>query len=118
MAAVTTGPAGIWPELADPRFSQLLRHWAEGRRGLLPPRSAIDPIAIRSCLPNIWLYQYLPEEDDFRCSLAGEAVNQAWGASVIGKKPRDFMPPSVLPTVLDSYRETLRRPALQVSRRR
>lgn len=118
MTAMATGPAGVWPDLADPRFSQLLRHWAEGRRGLMPARSAIDPIAIKGCLPNIWLHQYLPDEGDFRCALAGEAVNVAWGASIVGKRMRDFMPPSMLSTVLDSYRQTLHRPALQVSRRR
>lgn len=112
------GPAGRWPELGDARFGVLLRHWAGKRHGLLTPRSAIDPIALKSCLPNVWLYQYLPEEDDFRCTLAGEAVNQAWGMSVIGRKPGEFMPRDVHQTVLETYRQTLRFPPLQVSRRR
>lgn len=113
----TTGAAGVWPDFADSRFHQLLHHWAECRRGLMAPRSAIDPVAIRHCLSNVWIMQYLADSDDFRCTLAGEAVNQAWGQSIIGKRPCDYMPAGMLQRAQDTYRRMLTVPALQVSRR-
>lgn len=116
-ACEAVGVTGIWPEFADLRFRLLLRHWAENRCGLMAPRGAIDPIAIKSCLPNVWMMQYLAESDEFRCTLAGEAVNQAWGQSIIGKRPRDYMPAGMLQRTLETYRRMLTMPALQVSRR-
>lgn len=115
---VIMAPPGCWPELTDPRFRNLLRHWAERRQGLMAQRSAIDPAAIRGCLPHVWLYQYLPAENDFLCTLAGEKVNEAWGHSLIGKRISQFMPPAMLARVPLLYRRMLEQPALQVSRRR
>ncbi|MCW0233573.1 MAG: PAS domain-containing protein [Ferrovibrio sp.] len=115
---VIMAPPGCWPALTDPRFRSLLRHWAERRQGLMAPRHAIDPAAIRGCLPHVWLYQYLPAENDFLCTLAGEKVNEAWGQSLIGKRASLFMPPPMREHVPKLYRRMLEQPALQVSRRR
>ena len=112
-----TRVAGVWPEFSDIRFYQLLRHWAEHRQGLMTPRSAIDPIAIKSCLPNVWMMQHLADSGDFRCTLAGEAVNQAWGQSIIGKRACEYMPASMQRRAQDTYRLMLSMPALQVSHR-
>lgn len=120
----TLSAPGRWPDLNDARFLRVLRHWAErrqsidGRPGVTTPRSAIDPGAIRDCLPNVWIYQYLPEEDDFICRLSGEAVNQAWGQSLIGKRVSAIMPPAIIDRVQLLYRTTLLMPAVQFSRRR
>ena len=108
-------PPGVWPEPRDSRFRQFLRHWAERRSGLMMPRTAIDPIAIKSCLPHVWMVQYQAEIDDFRCTLAGEAVNQAWGMSIGGKRLSDYMPAGMLQRAMASYRRMLAVPALQVS---
>jgi len=116
-ACDSIGTAGIWPDFVDMRFRLLLRHWAESRCGLMAPRGMIDPIAIKSCLPNVWMMQYLADSDDFRCTLAGEAVNQAWGQSIIGKRPSDYMPAGMLRRAQETYRRMLAMPALQVSRR-
>lgn len=121
---VTMAPPGRWPVLEDPRFLTLLRHWAQGRPlqngkpGLMMPRSALQPAAIRDCLPNVWLYQHLPETDDFLCTLAGEKVNQAWGHSLMGKRLSEVLPGAMARRVPPLYRQMLRIPALQVSRRR
>jgi len=118
------GPPQAWPALADPRFKTFLRHWAQnrplinGKPGLAMPRSAIDPVAIRGCLANVWLYQYLPTEQDFLCTLAGEAVNLAWGQSLMGRRISQFMSPAMLAHVPALYRRMMALPALQVSRRR
>src|SRR3546814_9815807 len=60
-------------------------HWAARRRGLMMPKQDIDAIALKSCLPNVWLHRYQPESDDFVCLLAGEQVNAAWGGSIANR---------------------------------
>lgn len=113
-----TGPPQAWPVLTDPRFKVFLRHWAQNRAGLVMPRGAIDPVAIRGCLANVWLYQYLPEEEDFLCTLAGEQVNLAWGQSLMGRRISQYMSPAMLRHVPNLYRRMMSMPAIQVSRRR
>lgn len=116
-------PPQSWPVLADPRFRTFLRHWAQnrplidGKLGLVMPRGAVDPVAIRGCLANVWLFQYLPDEEDFLCTLAGEAVNLAWGQSLMGRRVSQFMSPAMLTHVPDLYRRMMTMPAIQVSRR-
>lgn len=120
----TMAPPGVWPQLQEPRFLHVLRHWAErrqsidGKPGVRTPRSAIDPGAIRNCLPNVWIYQYLPDEDDFVCTLSGEGVNQAWGHSLIGKRVSQIMPTAIKDRVQLLYHSMLMMPAVQFSRRR
>ena len=109
---------GHWPVFRDPRFLQLLRHWAENRAGLMMPRAALDPVAIRACLPHIWLAQYLPDEDGFVFRLAGEGVNEAWGTNITGKRPAQFMPPASAATAGQIYRRILLTPAVHVGYRR
>lgn len=115
---------GLWPVFRDPRFLHLLRHWAENRQsadgqpGLTMPRAALDPLAIRACLAHIWLAQYLPQEDDFVFRLAGEQVNDAWGANITGKRPGEFMPPASAATARQIYRRVLLTPAIHLGYRR
>lgn len=115
---------GRWPDLQEPRFRRVLRHWAErrqsidGKPGVITPRSAIDPAAIRDCLPNVWIYQYLPEDNDFVCRLSGESVNQAWGQNLTGKRVSRIMPAAIVDRVQLLYRSMLMMPAVQFSRRR
>jgi len=110
-------PPGSWPEFDNPLLQVFLRHWAERRRGLAMPRSAIEPAAIRSCLPHVYLMQYRAAGDDFVCTLSGEKVNEAWGQSLIGKRPQDFMPPDSAALAQDIYRRIATMPALHVSHR-
>lgn len=111
-------PAGQWPVFRDPRFLILLRHWASGRVGPVMPREALDPAAIKSCLPHVWLFQYLADSDSFVCRLSGEQVNEAWGSNIAGKRPQDFMPADSAAIAQVIYRRILFAPALHVSYRR
>lgn len=104
-----------WPALDDERLLSFLRHWAAGRKGaLVPSRDAIDPAAIRNCLPNIWRYRFDLEQDDFVCTLAGQAVNEAWGFSLIGRSLAEIMPSSQLAVVRERYRRVLSVPMIEV----
>jgi len=60
--------------------------WKAARHGRLVPRKRdFDPLAVPLLLPDLWIYEYLPAEDAFRCRLAGERVNKAWGVSIAGR---------------------------------
>lgn len=81
-------PPGVWPEPDDPRFKQLLRVWAGWREGLNPPkRSHIDPAALKDCLPHLWIFRLDEAGEDLTCTLAGEAIREAWGFSIQGMSP-------------------------------
>lgn len=108
---------GQWPVLRDPRFVQLLRHWADNRVGLTMPRDALAPAAIKPCLPHVWLFQYRADSDSFVCRLSGEQVNEAWGTNITGKQPQDFMPAESAAIAHRIYRRILLTPALHVSYR-
>jgi hypothetical protein len=100
----------------------LLRHWAagrviDGRTGLMMPRATLDPAAIKACLPHVWLAQYAADLDDFVFRLSGEQVNEAWGLSITGKRPHDFMPPASAATASGIYRRILFTPAVHVNYR-
>lgn len=112
------GPPGQWPTFRDPIFLLLLRHWAHNRVGLVMPRQALDPAAIKPCLPHVWLYQYNHEDSTFVCRLSGEQVNDAWGVNMAGKRPEDFMPPESAAMANVIYRRILFTPALHVGHRR
>lgn len=111
-------PPGVWPIFGNPLLMLFLRHWAERRDGLAMPRTAIDPAALRACLPDVWLFQYHVDADRFVCTLAGERVNEAWGQSLIGKSPQQFMRPESAAIAQGIYRRIAMTPALHVSHRR
>lgn len=55
-----------------PHIRTLLHYWQQRRRnGKLPPRSAIDPIELRSLLPYIWMLDVYRAPWRFRYRLAG-----------------------------------------------
>lgn len=110
-------PPGTWPVFSDPRFTLLLRHWAEKRQGLTASRDAIDPAAIKSCLPHVYMFRYRAEDGGFICTLAGEKVHEAWGQPMIGRQPQDFMPPDSAATALTIYRRIVTEPAVHVGHR-
>jgi len=115
---------GVWPVFANPQLMLFLRHWAErrpvmsGGSGLVMPRTAIDPSVLRACLPDVWLFQYHATDDRFVCTLAGERVNEAWGQSLIGKTPQQFMSAESGIIAQEIYRRIVLTPALHVSHRR
>lgn len=114
---IPLGPAGIWPQFEHPLLRLFLQHWAERRDGLTMPRGAIAPPVLRPCLPNVYLMRYRADSDDFLCTLAGEKVNEAWGQSLIGKRPQDFMSPESAAQAQAIYRRITLLPALHVGSR-
>ncbi len=66
--------------------------WKAARQGnLVPKKEDFDPLSVFPLLPDLWLYHYSQDEDVFRCRLAGERVNKAWGHSIAGKTSREIL---------------------------
>jgi len=111
-------PVHGWPRLEDGRLRQFLRHWAASRGdGLVAKRSAIDPAELKPCLPYLWIYRWQPERQDFYCSLAGEAVNDAWGRSIRNRFLSEIMEPDNADLLRLRYRLVIETPSIQISRR-
>ncbi|MFN4310509.1 MAG: PAS domain-containing protein [Ferrovibrio sp.] len=94
-ASITAGHG--WPDIHDPHMHTFLRCWAQWRQpaprfgpvdaptGKLPPRRRdIDPIALRHCLPHLWIFRLDPDLRNARLTLAGEEILFYWGRGIIG----------------------------------
>lgn len=72
-------------QIKDPNFLRLYDHWQSIRMERpVPLRADIDPTAIGRSLRYVWLYEYLDEEDTYRCRLAGEHIQEAFKRSMSG----------------------------------
>lgn len=116
-AQTRMGEPGNWPPLKDKRLFAFLRHWAERRDGMYAARERIDPVALRHLLPHVWIYRWQAEDGAFVCTLAGEAVSEAWGHGLIGKRLQEFARPEDAQVIEARYRDVLEMPAIQYSRR-
>ncbi len=99
--------------IVDPTLKALYRHWllARGERPM-PARKAIDPMALREALANLFLYTFDAEKNRFYCRLAGEQINQMVG-TVCSKRYLDqIFQPAVFKVVHERYRAIVTRPTL------
>jgi len=99
--------------LRDTRLHLLLDHWLD-RRGEdgVPLRSAIDPSAIVSVLPYIWLCEFNAAEERFRMRLAGEEINKLYGRNISSCYFEEIASPSFLPIMMRRYRRIIEQPAI------
>lgn len=101
------------PHLRDRRLHLLLDHWLDRRGGNgVPLRSTIDPSAIVSVLPYIWLCEYNGAEDRFRMRLAGEEINKLYGKNISSCYFEEIASPSFLPVMMRRYLRIIEQPAI------
>lgn len=104
---------GRWPALEDRRMALLLRRWAGWREGTAPPpRSRIDPAALKPCLPHVWIWRLTPDRFSLTCTLAGEKIQEAWGRGIIGNDPLSLWGPESGLVVRDRLRRVALTPAI------
>jgi len=110
-APSSAGPFDL--PIVDPTLRALYRHWLDVRGDRrMPARRAIDPMAIREALPNLFLYTFDAEKNRFYCRLAGEQINQMVG-TVCSKRFLDqIFAPQVFRVVHERYRAIVTRPTL------
>lgn len=83
----------IAERLKSPISRHFLDYYASLRSsGALPIKAAIDPIALKPCLPNMVIMDCeIPAAPRYR--LAGDSYIQLLGANPMGKAYLDFVPP-------------------------
>lgn len=101
------------PAIVDPRLAGLIGYWLS-RRGDRPiPRfQDIDPIDIPNLLEFLWIHDYDPDTDRFRCRLMGESARSAYDAPVTGRDVEEIISSAAYPVVAERYRTVLSVPAV------
>lgn len=86
---------------------QVFLHWnaIRGER-VMPARHEIDPTEFGRALSRIWIYER-EDDDEFRCRLAGEEINAAYGRSIQGALARDLVGPKYDELVLARWNYVL-----------
>lgn len=106
----------IWvdfPNISDERLIQFMNYWHEKRNGeLVPNYHDIDPLDIVPVLPYIWIFEWMPEEQDFQCRLAGEEIKEIQKTNIVGKWLKDLQSEEVASFMREQYLETINRPAM------
>lgn len=97
------------PEIKTPRLRTLLEHYLEVRGDRrMPSRRDIEPLRLGPVLPIIWISDYEPAAGTFRYRLAGEKVNEIWGAPVAGRLLSEFSPPERFEATNEMHLKVLR----------
>jgi hypothetical protein len=98
---------------ASPQIVEFLELWNRSRHGaLVPLRRELDPFQAPRLLRHVWLYQYLPDRDDFVCKLAGENVNEAWGGRLKGQMLSDVVGPAHRDAAIRRWRGVIETPCI------
>ncbi|MCR9220629.1 MAG: PAS domain-containing protein [Alphaproteobacteria bacterium] len=88
--------------------------WTAARGGAMTPlKRDFDPSLIAGHLANVWMYRFDPPGDDFVCLLAGERINEAWGASLRGRTLREIVGDADHPGCLGRWRSIIGTPQIK-----
>ncbi len=89
------------------------RHWLQVRGGkAMPSRRAIDPTAIPSALPILYMYDYLGDSDRFFCRLAGEEIQAGSGVRGVKKHLDELFAPEIGAIIAARYRRVVDTPCM------
>lgn len=68
------------PTPYDGSLRKLLAIWSrfQGPDRPVPRKSEVVPFPIAHYLSKVWLYRYLPRQQDFECRVVGDDVLKAW----------------------------------------
>lgn len=101
------------PAIEDPRLAELLSYWRDKRGNRpMPAFKDIDPVEIPRLLGYLWIHDYDPDSDRFRCRLMGESVRSAYESKVVGLDVETIVTPAAYPVVAARYRAVLSIPAV------
>jgi hypothetical protein len=99
--------------LTDRRIRDFAAYWLGKRRGrLTPTRRDIDPIEIPWALPFVWLCDYLPESQELRYRLAGDAITTAYRRGLRGLSMKELAAPSANRVIVERYVPVVEMPAI------
>lgn len=111
------------PAPQSPALLALLQYWQSlCHGGMLPRRTDLDPLAIRSLLPHVYLIDVLPTEIpdrwQFRVRLLGEKHVEVYGPGLVGRVIDDVFPAAVAAEFNRLYAAVARRRTPIVNRGR
>jgi hypothetical protein len=90
-------------EVRAERIGLVLSLWNRWRGDQPAPRRRdVDPAALRTVLPQIFIFDV--EEDDFRFRLVGEAVNERYDHRLKGRSLRELLSGNALDETLHEHR--------------
>lgn len=102
----------LWERLRTESLRRVLEHWLTARgNAVIPTRARIDPARFAACLPHVWIFRLMPD-GEFRCTLAGEAINSAWGRTIMNRTAREILGEDHEPVVNSRWRSVLGRPSI------
>lgn len=101
------------PLLKNPNFVRFYDHWLAIRQdNPVPSRSHVDPIAIGPALQYVWLYEYLPEQRNYRCRLAGEHIQDTFKNNMSGLMVDQIYRPDMAAVVMGYWNQIRETPAV------
>lgn len=104
---------GILSNDIDPRLQSLYDHWFKVRQGaLIPNRRDVDPIAIWTVLPFVWMCDYIAESGRFRYRLAGEEMNIFHHRNLVGTYLDETLSDTRHGKIMPKYRRAIEAPAI------
>jgi hypothetical protein len=93
--------------LADEGLLAVHDHWCAGLRGtLLPPRSAIDPVALKRWLPRMFMVDV--DGGAYRFRLAGTDLRRIFDRDITGLTLAEVLPERMLADALRGYEQVRR----------
>ena len=104
---------GILSNDIDPRLQSLYDHWFRVRKGaLIPNRRDIDPVAIWTVLPFVWMCDYIAESGRFRYRLAGEEMNIFHHRNLVGTYLDETLTDTQSEKIIPKYRRAIQGPSI------
>ncbi len=97
----------------DHRLRLVALTWLDCRGDrLVPDRADLDPAALASVLPHMWVNEFDTATGRFRCRLAGATVNAMYGVHLRGRFLDEYLPPDLYARLAEPYRRALEVPGI------
>ena len=88
----------------NPQALELLSFWREARKGfVLPPRSALDPIRLKSWINNLSVVEFRADEQRYLVRLHSQFTQEQVGQDMSRRYLDDVLSPEMLPIALIPY---------------
>lgn len=106
-------PADEFPHVQDEVIRHVIALWL-GWRGdrRMPARTDIDPVALDSALPILWLCDYEADTGRFRCRLAGDKIVALYDGPMVGRYVEDIIGSGRVSEVVNRYKRVVEEPAI------
>lgn len=103
-----SGELSLHESIKDPKLRSLLDHWVEiCKERRVPYRSALNPSRIDTVFPNIYVFDYRADVENYVCRLAGGNVELAHKKTLVSKSVDEIFPDEVA-ALMTGYWDAIR----------